>query len=333
MRGLRPGKVGHRFLTELLSKYSHRGEGVVVGPKVGEDAAVVEIGGKYVVVTADPITYTTDRIGWYSVQINANDVASMGAAPKYFLAVLLLPERGTTEETVKGVFSDIDRACRELGVSLIGGHTEITPGLEKLIVCGGMIGEVEKEKLVTSSGAEPGDTIILTKGIAIEGTSIIAREKEAELREKHGKEFVERAKSFLDAPGISVVKEASAANGAAHLSSLHDPTEGGLAAGLREVALASEVGMEIDYDKIHIYPETRVLCEEYGLDPLGLIASGALIITCPPEEADKVRDAFSREDIPYSVIGRAKKEGLELIRDRRRVALPVFETDELTRIL
>ena len=333
MRELRPGKVGHRFLTELLSEYSHRGEGVIVGPKVGEDAAVVEIGGKYVVVTTDPITYTTDRIGWYSVQINANDVASMGAVPKYFLAVLLLPERGTTEKMVEGVFSDIDRACRELGVSLIGGHTEITPGLEKLIVCGGMIGEVEKEKLVTSSGAEPADTIILTKGIAIEGTSIIAREKEAELREKYGEEFVERAKSFLDTPGISVVKEASTANRVAHLNSLHDPTEGGLATGLREVALASEAGMEINYDKIPIYPETRILCKDYGLDPLGLIASGALIITCPPEETDKVEDAFSKKNIACSVIGRVTKKGLRLMRDGRRVALPVFETDELTRIL
>lgn len=333
MKQLRPGKIGHRLLRELLSKYTRRGEGVVVGPKVGEDAAVLEIGEKYVVVTTDPITYTTDRIGWYSVQINANDVASMGAVPEHFLAVLLLPEKGTTERMVERVFSDIDRACRELGVTLIGGHTEITPQLEKLIVCGVMIGQVEKEKLVTSAGAEPGDTILLTKGIAIEGTSIIAREKEAELREKYGKEFVERAKFFLDRPGMSVVKEALVANRAAHLSSLHDPTEGGLATGLREVALASGVGIEVDYNKIPIYPETRTLCEECGLAPLGLIASGALIITCSSKEAPKVEDAFSKEDIPYSVIGRVKEKGLTLIEEGKRIDLPAFETDELTKIL
>ncbi len=333
MRRLRTGKIGHELLAKMLSKHTSKGEGIVVGPKVGEDAAVVEVGEKWVVATADPITYTSHRIGWYSVHINANDVASLGGVPKYFLATLLLPEDQATEGLVEEAFSNIDEACRSLGVVLIGGHTEVTPGLGRMVVCGAMIGEVEKDKLVTSSGAKPGDLVILTKGIAIEGTSIIARHKEAELIGKYGEEWVERAKSFLESPGISILREAVAANRAAVLSSLHDPTEGGLATGLREVAVASEVGVEVEYEKLAIFPETEVICNDYGLDPLGLIASGALIVTCSPAQGDRVEEALDQEGIAHSLIGRVTEQGLWVLKEGKREILPEFESDELTKVL
>lgn len=333
MKRLRPGKIRHELLAKMLSKHTRKGEGIVVGPKVGEDAAVVEVGEKWVVATADPITYTSHRVGWYSVHINANDVACLGGVPRYFLATLLLPEDQATEGLVEEVFSSIDEACGSLGVVLVGGHTEVTPGLVRMVVCGAMIGEVEKDKLVTSSGAKPGDVVILTKGIAIEGTSIIAREKEAELIEKRGQDWVERAKSFLESPGISVVREALVANRAALLSSLHDPTEGGLATGLREVALASEVGVEVEYERLPIFPETEILCNDYGLDPLGLIASGALIVTCPPAQGDRVAEALDEEGIPHSLIGTVTEHGLWMLKGGKKEMLPEFESDELAKIL
>ncbi len=334
-RALPLGKLDFHLLEKLLEKYQSKLDPrIVVGPKLGEDAAVIDYPDRYLVAKTDPITFATDAIGWYAVQVNANDIATRGATPKWFQATILLPENKTTEELVDGIFGQISRACNELNVAVIGGHTEISYDLNRPIVVGCMLGEVKKEKLVSTSGARIGDTVILTKGIVIEGTSIIAREKEAELREKGYEEnFIQKCQNFLYSPGLSVVKDALLANQVG-VHSMHDPTEGGLAAGLYEVALASQVGLLVKEENIPILEETKVLCREYGLDPLRTITSGALLIVAPEKNSRKIISLLGRNGIMASIIGEVRDRdfGIKLATDGRLGDLRFSAKDEITKI-
>jgi len=180
MPALPVGKLPPLLLQRLLSAHASDDPRVVVGPQVGEDAAVLDIGDRYLIATADPITFATDELGWYALHVNANDLAVRGARPLWFLATVLLPEGGASELGVERLFGELRLACVELGVALVGGHTEVTAGLARPIVSGCMLGEVEKDRLVTTGGARPGDLLLLTKGVPLEGASIIARERAAE---------------------------------------------------------------------------------------------------------------------------------------------------------
>ena len=335
MSVFRVGKLNANLLDELVSSIKKKDPRVIVGPKVGEDAAVIDIGDKYLLSTTDPITFTSYKIGWYTVNVNANDIATMGGTPKWLLVSILLPENKTDSALVKEIFRDIENAADELGIDICGGHTEITKGLDRPIVSGHMLGEVDKDKLVTNSHARVGDEIILTKGIAIEGMALLAREREKELSGKYGKMFVERVQAFLHNPGISVVAEAHLANQAADIRAMHDPTEGGLATGLYELTRASNTGVVIYEDKIHLLDETRILCSEYKLDPLGVIASGALLIVVDPDDRDAVLSKLVQNDIACSVIGKMtdKEDGLKIIADGEERELPFFEVDEIARVI
>ena len=335
MSVFRVGKLNANLLDELVSSIKKKDPRVIVGPKVGEDAAVIDIGDKYLLSTTDPITFTSYKIGWYTVNVNANDIATMGGTPKWLLVSILLPENKTDIALVKEIFRDIENAADELGIDICGGHTEITKGLDRPIISGHMLGEVDKDKLVTNSRARVGDEIILTKGIAIEGMALLAREREKELSGKYGNLFVERVQAFLHNPGISVVAEAHLANQAADIRAMHDPTEGGLATGLYELTRASNTGVVIYEDKIHLLDETRILCSEYKLDPLGVIASGALLIVVDPDDRDAVLSKLVQNDIECSVIGKMtdKEDGLKIIADGEERELPFFEVDEIGRVI
>ncbi|RKY70458.1 MAG: hydrogenase expression/formation protein [Candidatus Latescibacterota bacterium] len=329
----RVGKLPQGVLERLLREYSTLDERVVVGPKVGEDCAVVDFGEKYLVVKTDPITFATEDIAWYVVNINANDVATMGARPRWFLCTALLPE-GVGEEEVEALFASLKDAAEELGVSLCGGHTEITYGLERPILVGQMLGEVEREKLVRSDGARPGDVLLLTKGLAIEATALLAREFPEKVRGAFGEEFLERCRNYLRDPGLSVVPEALAACGAGRVHAMHDPTEGGVATGLRELAHASGVGMEVWEEGLFVSEETRAICGAFGVDPLGAISSGALLIAVDPEDAPSVREAVSAMRIRCKEIGvvRESSFGVKLRREGRLLDLPEFGRDEVAKL-
>jgi hydrogenase maturation factor len=206
--------------------------------------------------------------------------------------------------------------------------------LDRVIVIGQMVGEVPKEKLITSSGAKVGDAIFLVKGIAIEGTSIIARERYNELKGKVDEEILMRSRDFLHSPGISVVREALLVSEHLHPHSMHDPTEGGLRMGLYELARASGVGMKVAMEKIKIYHETQILSREYGIDPLGLIASGALLFTASSQDAHRAVELLEKNGIEYSVIGEVcpKGEGLKIIIDGVEQPLSYSERDEILKI-
>jgi thiamin-phosphate kinase len=326
------GKLPHNMLADMLAKVP-LDDRVVVGPGIGIDAAVIEFGDRLLVSKTDPITFATDLIGWYAVNVNANDIAVMNADPRWFMVTMLVPEQ-TTKDEIEAIFGQILDACRSLGITLVGGHTEITYDIHRPIVVGCMLGETDRARLVTASGARVGDDIVITKGIAVEGTSLLAREAADRLAELGmAQDVIERAANYLHDPGISMVKDARIATSAAHITAMHDPTEGGLATGLMEIALASNLGLEVDQASIPILPETEILCRALSLDPLGLIASGSLLLTVSPNETPALLQAFNEAEIPASVIGRmtAKEQGLKMLTASGMRDLPAFPRDEIAR--
>jgi hydrogenase expression/formation protein HypE len=335
VKTFKTGKLDLGYMEQLLAKIPFKDNRIVVGPRVGEDAAVIDFGDRYLVAKTDPITFTPEKLGWYAVNVNANDVACMGAHPKWFLACLLLPEKKTDKKLVDAIFEDLLQACNELHISLCGGHTEITYGIDRPIIAGMMLGEVKKEKLIVNRKASVGDVIILTKGVAIEGTSIIARDKEKELKKHFSSTFLNRAKDFIYHPGISVVKEALLANEVSTVRAMHDPTEGGLLTGAFELAKACDKGLIIIEENIFIFPETQELCKHFKLNPLGLIASGSLLIVVSEDESEKVLDVYKKEQIEAAVIGHItnKHHGIKIKRSSGIEAITPLSSDEITRLL
>ena len=329
------GKLDFSLLDKMLKKYQSKFDSrLIIGPKIGEDAAVIEYQDRYLVAKTDPITFATEKIGWYAVQVNANDIATRGAVPKWFQATILLPEKKTTEALIDRIFSQIYDACNKLNITVIGGHTEISYNLDRPIIVGSMLGEVEKDKLISTSGAKPGDVIILTKGIVIEGISIIAREKQEELKKRgYQKSFIQKCKDFIYEPGLSVLKEALLAN-QFEVHAMHDPTEGGISAGLYEIAAASRVGLMIEREEIPILEESRILCKEYNLDPLRTIASGALLIVAPQNNAKQLIAVLNRNEIKSSLIGEIKEKsfGVKMLSSGNITDLNFSAKDEITKI-
>ena len=329
------GKLPAALLEGLLARHARPDPSVLVGPGIGEDAAVIDMGDCCLVAKTDPITFACDAIGWYAVHVNANDVACCGARPRWFLATLLLPEHDTTPALVEAIFEQMASACAELDITLCGGHTEITHGLHRPIVVGQMLGDVSHDGFLRGADARAGDVIILTKGIAVEGTALIAREKPASLGEVMDEKELTRCAGFLRDPGISVVKDARLALEAGEVHALHDPTEGGVATGLWELAEAANLGLRVDRDKLPILPECARMCRHLGLDPVGLIASGSLLIAAPGEHAAAIIDRLRGEHIAATVIG--ELVGVEEGRclrgaDGTLAPLPQFPRDELTRL-
>jgi hydrogenase expression/formation protein HypE len=335
---MKTGKLDIDLLQRFLKKYTITDPRVILGPEVGEDAAVIDPGSTsdcYWVVTTDPITFTTEEMGYYGVVVNMNDIATRGAIPKWFVVTLLFPEKNSDKKVIERVFRQIHDACQRFKISLIGGHTEVTSGIERMIFSGSMIGEVKKGALVTTGGAKAGDLLLLIKGVCIEGTSIIAREKKHELlRRGIAPSLLQRAKNYLFHPGIEVLHAARIACGSASVHSMHDPTEGGLINGIIEMAMASKKQIEVDLEKVHIYRESRILCEIYGLNPLGVIASGALLLTISPSDLSTLRRAFNRASIPLQVIGTVKKGPAKVLmtEGKKRKELEALSRDEILKI-
>ncbi|MGM0401605.1 MAG: AIR synthase family protein, partial [Chloroflexota bacterium] len=329
------GKLPLELLNTLLERYTRPDDRLIAGPGVGEDVAAIDMGDRYIVVKTDPITFASDQIGWYAVHVNANDVATSGAQPHWMLNTILLPDDQTTSELVETIFAQLYQACEALDITLVGGHTEVTWGLNRPIVVGVLIGEVPREDLITSSGAREGDHILLAKGIPIEATALIARERADDLRQRgYDEAFLERARNYLYDPGISVVDAARIAAKHPGVHAMHDPTEGGLATGLYELALAAETGLVLYADEVPVTEEGQRLCEEYGLDPLGAIASGALIIAVDPEKEAALIEAYRNAQIPCACIGEIlpAEDEVYMIRNGERLPLPRYDHDEIARI-
>ncbi|UCE92322.1 MAG: AIR synthase family protein [Methanobacteriota archaeon] len=326
---LKTGKLPPRLLARSLRHLGARDGRVVVGPKLGEDASVVRLGGQLIVLKTDPVTYASDLIGWYAVHVNANDVATRGATPAWFQAVVLLPE-GSDEALPEKISRQISSACEDIGVAVTGGHTEVTPGIPSPIVVGDMHGVLGRRRPVLTSGARVGDAIVLTKAAGIEGTATLARTKRQELVGPLGKRLVDRASKFLFNPGLSVIPEAKEALSFS-VRAMHDPTEGGVLMGVYELASASGRSVELRADDVPVLDETRIICDFYDIDPLGLLGSGALLATFRPPDADRYLDALADGGVEATVIGSvvSGKNRSSIVRDGTVRRLSSCERDEL----
>lgn len=330
MARLIEGKLPHDALRRLLARVPG-GTGVIVGPALGEDACALNAGGDVLVASTDPITFTSDDLGYYAVNINANDVATMGARPGWFLATLLLPA-GFDSKKVSGIFGGLASACKRLGVSLVGGHTEVTSAVTRPVMVGTMLGTVPRKKLVRPERVREGDIVLLTKRLAIEGTALIARERRRRVARILGERRAARARSLLFRPGISVVTEAMTAVSAAPVHAMHDPTEGGFISGVRELSYVTGIGVEIFEERIPLYAETGEICRDFGLDPLGLIASGSLLIVAAPRSAKRIAAAIRRRRVECAEVGRMAGKRCRLVRNGKLHPFPSAGVDEITRI-
>ena len=302
---------------------------VILGPSLGEDGAIVEIGNKVIVSSVDPITGAIERIGWLAVNICANDVATFGAPPAFFSSCILLPENSNTY-VLEEICGQIDKAAKNLGIAVIGGHSEITPGILNPIVVGHCMGITTKNGYVTTGGAKPGNSMILTKTAGIEGTAILATDYYKVLKEKIDPKILDSAKKFFES--ISVVKDAILAFNTGGVNAMHDPTEGGVIGGIHEMADASKVGVKVFEDKVPIAEETVEICRFFGIDALYLISSGTLLIAAEKEKEDEIIRVLRKNGVKASVIGEftsnpnkrvlVRKDGVE-------VELPKPEMDHL----
>ncbi len=296
------GKVPPDVLERLV--FTHLGRSdpdLLLGPGIGQDASLIRIGNRVIVASTDPITGSIEDIGWLAVHVNANDVATFGVAPRWFLTSIMLP-MGSTAEEVGRIMSQIDSAAKTLGITVAGGHTEITGGIEKPIVAGFMLGETSEGDYVTSSGAQPGNAIVMTKTVGIEGTAILAAEGREVLSKELDVTVLDEALALRSQ--ISVVSEGLSAFKTGYLTAMHDPTEGGLAGGLHELCDASGVGFEVELDRVPIHPTTRLLCDAIDVNVLELISSGCMLMTCDSGHADDVIAAIESENVQATVLGR-----------------------------
>ncbi len=301
MMKLPPGKIPKDILEEVVFKnLGVRREEVVLGPQAGFDGAVIDVADKSLIVSMDPITGALERIGWLAVNVNANDIATFGVKPAFLLSCIMLPEN-SGKETVETISRQMNQAAQALGIAIVGGHCEMTPGIANPIVVGCTIGVAERGKYVTAGGAKVGDKLILTKSAGIEGTAILASDRKQQLEKTLSPEMLQNGTGFYDR--ISVVKDALAAFKTGGVNAMHDPTEGGVAGGVHEMADAAKLGVRIHEENIRIEPETARICKFFQIDPLQLISSGALLISTKPDFVDSIIRNLEHESIPASVIG------------------------------
>ncbi len=296
------GKVPLEILEEVIFKnLGFKRKEVILGPSAGFDGAVIDLGEKSLVASMDPITGAVERIGWLAVNINANDVATFGVEPAFFLSCILLPENAD-RKIIKVICSQMDAAAKDLKMAIIGGHCEVTLGLTHSIVVGCAIGTTEKGCYVTAGGAKPGDKLILTKSAGIEGTAILATER-CNLLLNMGADYklLKSAQKFFEK--ISVVKDGITAFRAGGVDAMHDPTEGGVLGGIHEIADASNLGVKVFEENIPVAEETMEICRLLEIDPLQLVSSGAMLIAAKPESAECIIKKLKKEKIEASIIG------------------------------
>lgn len=331
------GKLPSAQLSRLLDRMQARSaddRSVVIGPRLGEDIAAVQPGpDEVVVLKTDPITFATEEAGRYAVHVGANDLACSGARPRWFLGSLLFPP-GTTPLDLDRIFEQIEAACGELGAVVVGGHTEITDAVSQTVVSGTIAGTVARDELIDKRSLRVGDAVVMTSSAGLEGTAILCTELSERLRDEglscheldHGAAFVEQ---------LSVVPDALLAARVPGVHGMHDVTEGGVLTALEELATAGGLALEVRLEDIPIAAVTRSVCAALGLDPLGLIGSGSLLIAVDETSREALLSQLELHGVPAACIGRlidGEPGALRGLRNGEAVALPRFEVDEIARL-
>ncbi|MEN8809162.1 MAG: HAD-IA family hydrolase [Desulfobacterales bacterium] len=332
-RPLPGGKLPNDLLEEFLVQFGFDDPAVLTKPGIGEDTAAVDIReDEVLVLKSDPITFATEGIGKYAVLVNANDIVTAGATPRWFLATLMFPI-GTSAFMIRDVMEELSTVCRSCRITLCGGHTEITDAVTRPVVTGTLAGTVARNGLIDKRNIKTGDLVLMTKAVAVEGTAIIAREFGFRLQNLGlAPAEIETCRRFLD--NISVLPEAAVATSVNGVSAMHDVTEGGLATALEELSSAGNHRIRIDMHKIPVYSETARICGLLSLDPMGLIGSGSLLLCCRQYACDPLLREIRKAGIEVSVIGEIREpgKGIDAQHQLQPVIWPRFEADEITRL-
>jgi hydrogenase maturation factor len=327
------GKLPNDLLREFLAEFKFEDPSLLINPGVGEDIAAVDVAREEVLVLkSDPITFATDAIGQYAVMVNANDIATAGAVPRWLLTTLLFPP-GSTPSAIGCVVRELRELARRWGITLCGGHTEITDAVQRPVISGMMAGTVRRHDLIDKRRMRSGDCILLTKAVAVEGTAIIARELGRKLQALGMTAgALQSCRDFLD--GISILPEAAVAAGVEGTSAMHDVTEGGIATALEELSAAGGFALKVNVDRIPIFPETRTLSRLLRFDPFGLIGSGSLLVCCRPRTSDRLTAQLRRKGIRVTIIGEVAERGsgVQAFKNGRPTRWRSFEVDEIARL-
>ncbi len=330
---LPPGKFPNALLKDMLAEFRFDDPSVLINPGIGEDIAAVDVtGDEVVILKSDPITFATDAAGHYAVLVNANDIATSGATPRWFLTTLLFPP-GATPSEIRHLAHELKTVCETWNITLCGGHTEITDAVTRPVISGMLAGTALKRNLIDKRRMETGDLVLMTKGAAVEGTSIIAREFGRRLMDLGADiDDIMAAKALLD--DISITPEAAVAARFDGVTAMHDVTEGGAATALEELSVAGNHTIRVDMGKIPVLPVTENLCRLLGINPLGLIGSGSLLICCHRDASVDLMENIRAAGVDVAVIGEVTGpgQGVTAVMEGRRVRWPAFEADEITKL-
>lgn len=312
MNALPVGKLPPEIADRIVKLAPILDSRVILGPGIGLDCAVIDFGDKYLIVKTDPITFATKNIGWYAVQVNVNDIVTTGASPKWLSASILLPENKTDEHLVNNIVTQLFTACQEMGISFIGGHTEITHNFDRPIISATLLGEVAKEDFISPAMIQSGDDIVQIKELAIETTAILALEFESELSGIINREELEEAKDYLYNPGIGIYSAARSALSFGGVRAMHDPTEGGLAATLWELSIATNKLIQFIPQNILISELSKKICKHFDINPLNTISSGALVAAVDPLKSLGLVNFLNEKGILASIIGKVEDPGSQV---------------------
>lgn len=324
---MRVGKLSPTDLQSRVFPFLGRRRDVLEHAGIGRDCAIIDFGAEVCVATSDPITGASEHLGRLAVHVACNDLAAAGAEPVGVLLTLLLAEE-SAEKDLDRIMREAGAAAQAVGIEIVGGHTEVTPGLAKPLVVSTAIGRAPVGRFVTAGGGRPGDTVVLTKGAGIEGTAILAVDMAERLRPLVGEAVLDRARGFLDL--ITVVPEGrlGARCGA---SAMHDVTEGGVLNGVWELAEASACGVRLEAGAVPVLPETRKICEALGADPLGLIGSGAMLIAIATP--GPLLSELAQAGIAAAVVGALVERDRTIVIEGQSMPLVPLDRDELWRLM
>lgn len=323
------GKIPGEILENLiLNKINYKRDDVLVHAGMGEDTAVVDLGGELLVISSDPITGASKNAGYLAVHVACNDIVTTGAEPVGIQLVLFLPE-GIEEQEIENLMAEINETAASINVEVLGGHTEILSAVNKVIISVTAVGKVAKDLYLPSSNAQAGDDLVLTKGLGIEGTFILANDYETLLLEKGvSKETIIAAKKYKNK--ISILEEGLlAARMGAH--AMHDVTEGGLYGALDELSMASGLGFELNIENLPISKESKEITEALLIDPAGLISSGSMLIAIP--DSKELLNELEKLGIKAAKIGVIIEKGKYFLSKDKKEKFRWSKKDELWRLM
>lgn len=328
---MKVGKVSNELLEKIVfNKIFNKRDEVYIRASIGEDTSVLDFGSDYIVVSCDPITGATKGLGKLAVHISCNDIATSGAEPVGLLVTILMPEN-SKEEELEEIMDELGEECKKLNVEIIGGHTEVTKVVNQTVLVCTVLGKIEPSKLPRKEKVNAGDKVLITKGISIEGTSIIAKEKYDELKDKLSTEELEEAINLSDS--LSVVKEGLLAT-EFNVKYMHDITEGGVLGALWETGIAIGKGITIDKSKIPVYKITEKIGDIYNIDIYKLISSGSMILVMDPENASRYQAELEKKNLKVSVIGEVTdNNSIKLLENNISIEIESPESDELYKVI